>query len=89
MQKKIIIILLVIIFIWFAVIFIDFIMPVKYNRKPLFTFGGEKEKDGGSGLYEGLLYSITIKGNFNPEQETKINYVKLEVLFITIYTHSG
>lgn len=70
-------------------IFTDLLLPVKFNKKPIFSFWSEKEKDGGSGTYNGLGYSITIKGNFTPEEKANIYYTQLKVIFLPIYTYSS
>ena len=88
MKKKFVIILLSVIFVWSSLIITDCILPIKFNKKPLFSIWKEQEKDGGSGTYVGIGYSIYLSGNFDPEQKTSINYIQVKVLFIPVYTYS-
>ena len=37
------------------------------KEKPIFSFPGAMEDDGGSGVYFGLGYSIEIRGSFMPD----------------------
>lgn len=87
MKKRIVKILISIICIWFLLIFVDCLLPIKFNKKPIFSIWSEQIKDGGSGTYKGIGYSISISGNFLPMEPQNIYYVKLKVLFIPIFTY--
>jgi len=65
--KTILIPLFSILLIWIFIITFDFIRVTRKVEKPLFVISGEIMKDGGSGLYQGLGYSVYIEGNFIPE----------------------
>ena len=85
MKKRHIKVTIVSIFvIWILMITTDVLLPAKFNRKPLFAIYSEKKKDGGSGTYRGLGYSVDIEGDFYPETETKTTCRRFRILFITI-----
>jgi len=67
-RKKVIIIIVCIIAVWFIVGVVDFVLVHNY-RKPLFCVGVDLADDGGSGRYVGLGYSFEIEGNFMPDTE--------------------
>lgn len=70
-KKKIIFIVIGVIFaIWLTIGIFDF-SRVHNFKKPIFCIATELYKDGGSGHYIGLGYSFDIKGNFMPEDELK------------------
>lgn len=86
--KKIILYLLILLTLWLSLVITDTILPICFNHKPLFCYWKEKEKDGGSGLYQGLGYTIRIKGNFMPEQNNLVNYVQLKIFNISVLSKS-
>lgn len=70
-KKKIIFIVVEIIFaFWLVIGIIDF-SRVHSFEKPFFCIGTKLYRDGGSGHYVGLGYSFDIKGNFLLEGEPK------------------
>lgn len=84
--KKIFVPLLVILAIWIFLLGTDCLLPTLFNKKPVFSIWTVKEKDGGSGVYQGLGYSIKIKGNFMPEHENNIYYTQIKIF--NIFTHT-
>lgn len=70
-KKKIVLIVVGIIFaIWLVMGIIDYIR-VHGFEKPMFCIATKTSDDGGSGYYVGLGYSFDIKGNFMPEDKLK------------------
>jgi hypothetical protein len=65
--KIIIISFISILLIWIFIITFDFIRVTKKIEMPLFIISEETMDDGGSGLYQGLGYSVDLEGNFMPD----------------------
>ena len=64
-KKKIIVIFTIIIFLIIIGLGLTDYLRVKSFEKPKFTFiSKDLQKDGGSGTFIGLGYSVKIKGNF-------------------------
>lgn len=85
-RRKIISVLLSILTIWLLLISTDFILPTIFNEKPFFSVWTNKIKDGGSGVYQGIGYSIEIRGDFLPEQKKKVYYTQIKILNLFTYT---
>lgn len=68
MKKRIMIGMSIVITLWIGMGLTDF-LRVKSFERPLFCWGTEIYKDGGSGHYAGLGYAFDITGNFMPEDE--------------------
>lgn len=69
MKKKVLIGIIIVVVAWISMLTIDCVLPTIFDKKPIFCFSGNMEKDGGSGTYQGLGYSIKIKGFFIEKQE--------------------
>jgi hypothetical protein len=67
--KTILIPLFSILLIWIFIITFDFIRVTRKIEMPLFIISEETMDDGGSGLYQGLGYSVDLEGNFMPNDE--------------------
>lgn len=87
--KIIFISLLSILLIWIFIIVFDFIRINRKVQKPLFIISEKTIDDGGSGLYQGLGYSVYIEGNFMPEDEfygiTRSDYELFGIYKNTVY----
>ena len=66
--KLMICILTIVILLFMAVGFVDY-WSVHSFEKPIFAVATATTGDGGSGMYQGIGYSIYIEGNFMPEDE--------------------
>jgi len=60
---------LVLILIWAVMLGTDYWRTTNQFKKPLFARCAIGMDDGGSGTYQGIGYSMNIKGNFMPEDE--------------------
>lgn len=54
---------------WVVILGTDYWRTTHEFEKPIFARWTKAFKDGGSGTYTGIGYSIEIKGNFMPEDE--------------------
>ena len=62
-------ILVACVIVWGIMIVTDYYQTTHNFEKPVFAIWTKKIKDGGSGTYTGVGYSIEIEGNFMPEDE--------------------
>ena len=66
---------------------VDLFFVSQKKLKPIFSLNVSPKKDGGSGNYVGLGYSIQIIGNFMPENEyigvQEYKFYILGILFLS------
>ena len=87
---KIFVISIVAIFlIWLSLLVTDSIRTIFWNEKPIFAIPivDTIQKDGGSGTYKGIGYSIEIKANLSTTSQKHFNiyYTEIKILNFTIY----
>ncbi len=57
------------------------VWTVSRFEKPIFAWPAQTEDDGGSGLYQGLGYTVELRGNFLPEDELPgVTYYEIRCL---------
>lgn len=67
--KKWIIVFCVLIVLWGITIGVDYRTTMHGFEKPIFAAAKKTADDGGSGIYQGIGYSIEVEGDFMPEDE--------------------
>lgn len=88
-KKKIVVVFTIIIFLIIIVLGFTDYLRVKSFERPRFTFlSKDLQKDGGSGNFIGLGYSVKIKGNFMPNDKLS-GVTEYEFYILGIKVSSG
>ncbi len=85
--KIVSIIVFTLVLIWSALIITDGVVTSNFHKKPIFASADKNtiEKDGGSGVYKGLGYSITLRGRLSADTHFYVYKTEIKVFGITIY----
>ncbi|MEG1647748.1 MAG: hypothetical protein RR325_03175 [Bacilli bacterium] len=97
MKKKIIKIFIIsvvaLLVVWLSLLITDSLLSICFNKKPIFATADVNtiQKDGGSGLYKGLGYSLKIKGTSSATSNELFNiyYTEIKIFNFTIYIHNS
>lgn len=84
-MKKLLKLLSFLVVLWGIMFGVDY-YKVNSFEKPIFArWISKSEDDGGSGVYNGVGYSIELKGNFMPDDELPgVTHFKIEILGVQV-----